>query len=1167
MFTRPFFKKGIAELEKLFEENRNDAAFLDLLLAELSFRKTQRSQVLKRKAQQARLTTNKGSYVQLNEPKIVQEKNSAPLSELEKPPVTSQSLKPAFIVKPKILSHPTVENDPNNVLLSWTAMEVLSPPSFRQAKDLAGGDQKAIAQLNKEWLPWERGGEKSRPNYRLYYQIVLGSIDMLKATSALLEVYGDNRVEMPRAYGEAILATIMLDRDGRPVETDPVAISSFGWGLSVALNGKLEGLGQWSEVEQPLMEGLKDKIVKFDDEDGEVLPLDHDGIIDAYNWLLGQIKLPDHFTKAPSFAVRVYQYYKIPDPPEPLILNSFFLEDLDWARKMISARQTTPNLERYLGIVKPENRKDMLNDKTAIAEALEPQNFPSGSWPGKGLFPLALLQQCAVNLALKDLETDGIMAVNGPPGTGKTTLLRDVIAALVTNRAVALCKFDDPEEAFIDSGDRIKKNQASVKIYKLAPEIKGYEMIVASSNNKAVENVSAELPAQQAIAEESTLRYFKTVSDKLLERDSWGAIAAVLGNSKNRSEFRQKFWWNEDHGLQKYFQEVSGNPQFIREKTDTGEIERKPHVIVDEDAPEDHEEALQRWDDVRSEFLECLEAEQSALSDLEEIHHLLQLLEEKQAEAKQLSRIISSKKLPLKGLLQEVEKLQEKLEEQKHRTNKAQQEYDIIWAKRPGFFYRLFGMQSYRIWKGSFDPRKKELVSQKKLFTDLSNELETKQLKVSKIQDVIEKKQISLDKLNNVIKNNKNSLKKLKDQYPGTVISKEFFKKSHSERQKSAPWLDNVTAGLRNEVFEAAMELHKAFVDCAAKPIRHNMNVLMDCFGMRSLGSDEKDALIPDLWSTLFLLVPVISTTFASVSRMFKKIGPEAFGWLLIDEAGQALPQAAVGALIRTKRAIIVGDPMQIEPVVVLPKQLTETICRQFGVDPVIYNAPEASVQTLADSATKYYATFETTDGERQVGVPLLVHRRCTDPMFRISNSIAYDNMMVQAKIDKSSDIRDILGPSCWFHIEGQGEDKWCQKEGQKILSLLQELKEHNVKPDLYIVTPFVVVQDNMRKMLIESNLLADWVTDSDPRRWVYEHVGTVHTVQGREAEAVFFILGAPNAEQTGARNWAGGRPNLLNVAATRAKEALYVIGNRKLWKKAGVFQTLDKYMNAWTEV
>jgi hypothetical protein len=66
-------------------------------------------------------------------------------------------------------------------------------------------------------------------------------------------------------------------------------------------------------------------------------------------------------------------------------------------------------------------------------------------------------------------------------------------------------------------------------------------------------------------------------------------------------------------------------------------------------------------------------------------------------------------------------------------------------------------------------------------------------------------------------------------------------------------------------------------------------------------------------------------------------------------------------------------------------------------------------------------------------------------------------------------------------------------------------------------------------------------------------------TVQGREAEAVIFVLGAPSVAQVGARNWAGRRPNLLNVAATRAKEALYVIGNRTLWREAGVFSALDR--------
>jgi hypothetical protein len=260
---------------------------------------------------------------------------------------------------------------------------------------------------------------------------------------------------------------------------------------------------------------------------------------------------------------------------------------------------------------------------------------------------------------------------------------------------------------------------------------------------------------------------------------------------------------------------------------------------------------------------------------------------------------------------------------------------------------------------------------------------------------------------------------------------------------------------------------------------------------------------------------------------------------------------------MRTRRAVVVGDPMQIEPVVPLPDTLTHAICRQFGVNPDRYNAPNASVQTLADAATPYIAEFQSRGGSRSVGVPLLVHRRCADPMFGISNAVAYGRLMVSAKGAAPSRIGDLLGPSSWIDVQGTAQEKWCPEEGDMVLSLLRLLAGvKDLNSDLYIVTPFVMIAENLRKLVRNDGVLANWT--EDPRRWTSERIGTVHTVQGREAEAVLFVLGAQAPHQAGARNWAGGQPNLLNVAVTRAKERLYVVGNRSLWREAGLFRELD---------
>lgn len=72
--------------------------------------------------------------------------------------------------------------------------------------------------------------------------------------------------------------------------------------------------------------------------------------------------------------------------------------------------------------------------------------------------------------------------------------------------------------------------------------------------------------------------------------------------------------------------------------------------------------------------------------------------------------------------------------------------------------------------------------------------------------------------------------------------------------------------------------------------------------------------------------------------------------------------------------------------------------------------------------------------------------------------------------------------------------------------------------------------------------------------------VGTVHTAQGKEADVVILVLGG-DPRLPGAKAWAASKPNLLNVANSRAKKRLYVVGNRGLWMKHNYFSVLAESM------
>ena len=311
MKNRPYFNKSIKELEKAFENNRDDGETIDRLVHELGFRSTQRALALKKEVEAANTNQLPRSVAQKAIPQPENKiKQHEPVLPFDEPPKLPETVKPPEPIKSVIkpVAKPPITNDAQDILRAWTALEVLSPQGFRRETDLVAGDRKKIARFDEAPLPWELG-EKSLPKKRLFYELILGAIELAPAVEALLKVYADKRPDKPSMRGHSPVASILLDKDGRPLEEDScVAISSFAWGVPIALQGDLKKLADWPAQERLLMAAFRKALIKYD-RNNDVVPLTKQHITELFGHLISALNLDGHAVKAPYFALRRYEFF------------------------------------------------------------------------------------------------------------------------------------------------------------------------------------------------------------------------------------------------------------------------------------------------------------------------------------------------------------------------------------------------------------------------------------------------------------------------------------------------------------------------------------------------------------------------------------------------------------------------------------------------------------------------------------------------------------------------------------------------------------------------------------------------------------------------------------------------------------------------------------------
>ena len=417
------------------------------------------------------------------------------------------------------------------------------------------------------------------------------------------------------------------------------------------------------------------------------------------------------------------------------------------------------------------------------------------------------------------------------------------------------------------------------------------------------------------------------------------------------------------------------------------------------------------------------------------------------------------------------------------------------------------------------------------------------------VQEVKETQQELLDTLNVSTKDTIHCFDDIKTKLMSSDVDR-------SEAQTAFLYVCNYLNKCRERLLYDALQLQKAVVMSDA--FRKNMQLLSEYWGALS---DRKklqknfdlDTIFPVLLNSLMIAVPVISSTFAAVERFLINCKSESsIGTIIVDEAGQASPHMLVGALFRAQKAIVVGDPKQIEPVQTVQDLFVEKIGGE-GIGK--YRSKELSVQSLADAQNPFAGIIKNLDGsESWVGCPLVIHRRCKDPMFTVANELSYGGFMINKTID-SDDPIDPCKESCWItydasNIEASaGKDRYIRVQGQIAFELIQKLRARNAEfKDIFIITPFTSVAHGFKSYMQSiSDDIVNWTDKDNKSGWLKDNIGTVHTFQGKEAKVVIYMLGCQSdGTANGAIKWVNA--NNVNVAFTRAKEYIYVIGDATKW-------------------
>ncbi|MGE0077501.1 MAG: AAA domain-containing protein [Bacteroidales bacterium] len=301
-------------------------------------------------------------------------------------------------------------------------------------------------------------------------------------------------------------------------------------------------------------------------------------------------------------------------------------------------------------------------------------------------------------------------------------------------------------------------------------------------------------------------------------------------------------------------------------------------------------------------------------------------------------------------------------------------------------------------------------------------------------------------------------------------------------------------------------------------------------------------------------ITPIFISTFHSLPRFTTyyskgEVMPyfELFDLMIVDEAGQVSPDVSVPSFSLAKKAIVVGDVLQIEPVWSVEENVDIVNLQTNNI--IDSNHTDEDYELLLDSgrlcSSGNLMKLAQNACEYSIGgfkgALLREHRRCLDSIISYSNKYVYNNQLLPKKGNFHSKQHNLPSKG-FFHInsdsEVEGKSRVNKTDARVIAKWIDEQCNELEKAYCKAIENIIAVVTPYKS---QSYWIKKELTLINRKKYNKIITGTVHALQGAEMEIVIFSTVLSKGDIT---TFVDSKYNMLNVAVSRAKHSFLVFGD-----------------------